>query len=177
MAGISPATVGVPKKFFPHSNDFKANQRQKTKTANSPDTRCLPEKSVPQPDTIPVLNGFHEPLPYQTGGVLPPWCVCALLTLENWEGLKSPSRWRKPSVGIAWIHLSNPRNCLRTRVRFFMLQATRASCLAALLSLPSQQSTTNTSLENSGFKQFPMQFYFLLFHLFLKILKHQALQV
>ena len=53
----------------------------------------------------------------------------------------------------------------------------RSLCFAAFLSLANQWSSKDTKLENTGFKSFPVQFYFLPLPLFLKILKHQALQV
>lgn len=103
-------------------------RKPKWQPTNSPGTRSLPEKSVPQPHAVLVLNGFHGSLPYQTLGGLPSQYACALVTSENWGGLKPPLEWRKPSVVASQIQLSNPRNCLRTTMKFytnfFMLQAT-----------------------------------------------------
>lgn len=71
-----------------------------------------------------------------------------------------------------------PKN--HDEVLYQLLHATgnyRASGFAAILSLASQESTEDKELENTGFKSFPVQLYFLPLYLSFKIFKHHTLQV
>lgn len=89
-------------------------RKPKWQPTNSPDARCLPEKSVPQPHAVPILSGFREPLPYQALDGLPSQYICALLTSEKQGGLKPPLKQRKTRVVASWMQSHNPRNCPRT---------------------------------------------------------------
>lgn len=103
-----------------------------------PQTPGVYRKNLPQPDTIPVPDSFREPLLNQTGGVLPPQYVCALLTLENWEGLKSPSGWRKTKRGCCLDPSQQPQELAETQSEVFHAVGTQSimSCCSPVPAQP-----------------------------------------